>query len=216
MGLTIHYSARLKNRILLPELINEVADICQSMDWKAKRVNEIIKMKEEVAFKPPLTDNKNIHLEGIYFNPPQCESVILTFLSSGWTSSSLHLRVAKSYEDIESYPIFKKLPKLVYTMHTKTQRGGVDTHIAIVKLLKYLEKKYFMEMHVSDEGNYWETMDKNILQERFADYTQLINSVKGALEKDNWRVTDNPLYLSEKIDNLLNSKNEDKETDLGK
>jgi hypothetical protein len=46
MGLTRHYSARLKNRDLLPELIHEVADICQSMTWKAKKVNEIIKMED--------------------------------------------------------------------------------------------------------------------------------------------------------------------------
>jgi hypothetical protein len=209
MGLTIHYSARLKDRALLPDFINEVEDICRTMGWEAEKVDEIIKMKEDVSFNPPLVDNKNIQLQGIYFNPPECESVILTFLSSGWTSSPFHLKVAKRYEGIESFPIFKKMPKLVYTMHTKTQRGGADIHIAIVKLLKYLEKKYFSEMHVSDEGNYWETMDKSILQERFENYTQLINSVKGALEKDNWRVTDTPFYLSEKIDDLLNSKKDD-------
>jgi hypothetical protein len=28
MGLTIHYSARMKNMGLLPELIHEVGDIC--------------------------------------------------------------------------------------------------------------------------------------------------------------------------------------------
>ncbi len=34
MGLTIHYSARLKNRDLLPQFIEEVADICQSIGWE--------------------------------------------------------------------------------------------------------------------------------------------------------------------------------------
>jgi hypothetical protein len=191
---------------LLPELIHEVADICQSMGWKAKEINEIVKIKEAVTFKPPLIDNKNIQLQGIYFNPPRCESVILSFLSSGWTSAPIQLQLAKDYERIDSYPIFKNMPKLVYTIHTKTQRGGADIHIAIVKLLKYLEKKYFAEMNVSDEGNYWETMDKTILQARFDEYTQLINSVKGALEKDNWQITDAPFLLSNKIDDLLNSR----------
>jgi hypothetical protein len=208
MGLTIHYSARLKSMDLLPELVHEVADICQSMGWKAKEMNEIVTIKEEVAFKPPLKDIKNIQLQGIYFNPPRCESVILAFLSSGWTSAPIQLQLAKDYERMDSYPAFKKLPKLVYTIHTKTQRGGADMHIAIVKLLKYLEKKYFAEMNVSDEGNYWNTMDKAILQERFDEYIQLIDSVKGALEKENWQITDAPFHLSNKIDDLLNSRND--------
>ena len=100
----------------------------------------------------------------------------------------------------------EKMPKLVYTIHTKTQRGGADMHIAIVKLLKYLEKKYFAEINVSDEGNYWKTMDKTILQERFDEYTQLIDSVKGALKKENWQITDAPFHLSDKIEDLLNSR----------
>ncbi len=208
MGLTIHYSARIKNMDLLPQLIDEVADICQSIGWKFDKVDKKVKMKDDVTFTPPLDDNKNIRLQGIMFHPPKCESVIFTFLSSGWTSSYIHLLGAKSYQKIDKYPIFKGFPKLVYMMHTKTQRGGPDTHIAIIKLFKYLEKKYFAEMNVSDEGEYWETMDAQILQERFDHYTDLINSVKGALEKDGWAVTHEPFLLTKKMDDLLDAKDE--------
>jgi hypothetical protein len=209
MGLTIHYSARLKNLDLLPQLVEEVADICQSIGWEYDTVDEIVKMKEDVTFTPPLDDNKNIPLKGIMFHPPKCESVIFTFLPSGWTSSTLHLMVAKEYQRIDNEPLFKGFPKLVYMMHTKTQRGGADTHIAIIKLFKYLEKKYFTDMRVSDEGNYWETEDKQVLQERFDEYTQLIGSIKGALEKDGWAVTHEPFPLTKKMDDLLNTKGED-------
>ena len=167
MGLTIHYSARLKSTDLLPQLIDEVADICQSMGWAYDTVDEIVEMTAVVTFTPPLDDAKNVHLKGIVFHPPKCESVVLTFLSSGWTSSTLHLMVAEKYQKLDNEPIFKGLPKLVYTMHTKTQRGGSDTHIAIIQLFRYLEKKYFAKMNVSDEGNYWATSDKAVLQERF-------------------------------------------------
>ena len=51
MGLTIHYSARLKNINLLPALVHEVADICQSMGWEAQEINEIVTIKEEVVLK---------------------------------------------------------------------------------------------------------------------------------------------------------------------
>ena len=211
MGLTIHYSARLKSLDLLPQLVKEVADICQSIGWEYDKVDKIVKMKEDVTFTPPLDDNKNIHLQGIMFHPPNCESVIFTFLSSGWTSSYIHLMGVKNYQKIDNEPIFKGFPKLVYMMHTKTQRGGPDTHIAIIKLFKYLEKKYFAEMTVSDEGNYWETSDTQVLQERFDEYTDLINSVKGALEKDGWAVTHEPFPLTKKMDDLLDAKEGDSE-----
>lgn len=206
MGLTIHYSARLKNRDLLPQLIHEVADICQSIGWEADEVDEIVKMEDNVTFTPPLDDNKNIPLKGIMFHPPDCESVIFTFLPSGWTSSYIHLLGAKKFQRIDNEPMFKGFPKLVYMMHTKTQRGGADVHIAIIKLFKYLEKKYFAEMTVSDEGNYWETLDAQVLQERFDEYTGLISSVKGALEKDGWAVTHEPFLLTKKMDDLLGGK----------
>ncbi len=211
MGLTIHYSARLKSLNLLPQLVTEVADICQSIGWEYDKVDKIVEMTEDVTFSPPLDDHKNIHLKGIMFHPPKCESVIFTFLSSGWTSSYLHLMVAKTYQKIESEPIFKGFPKLVYMMHTKTQRGGPDTHIAIIKLFRYLEKKYFVEMNVSDEGNYWKTSDEEVLQERFDEYTGLINSFKGALEKDGWAITHEPFSLTQKMADLLDAK--DKEID---
>jgi hypothetical protein len=206
MGLTIHYSARLKRLDLLPQFIVEVADICQSIGWEYDKVDKIVKMKDTISFSPPLNDNKNVHLQGIMFHPPKCESVVFTFLSSGWTSSHIHLMGAKNYQKLDSEPIFKGYPKLVYMMHTKTQRGGPDTHIAILKLFKYLEKKYFAEMNVSDEGNYWETSDKEVLQERFDEYTGLINSVKGALEKDGWAVTHEPFNLTKRMDDLLDTK----------
>jgi hypothetical protein len=211
MGLTIHYSARIKSRNLIPQLTDEIADICQSMGWEFDTVDKIVEMKDDVTFTPPLDDHKNIRLQGIMFHPPKCESVIFTFLPSGWTSSYLHLMVAKDYQRIESVPIFKDFPKLVYMMHTKTQRGGPDTHIAIIKLFRYLEKKYFAEFRVSDEGNYWETEDKTVLQERFDEYTGLINSFKGALENDGWAVTHEPFLLTNKMKDLLDRKDEKEE-----
>ena len=210
MGLTIHYSARIKTLDLLPQFTEEVADICQTMGWEHETIDTIVEMKDKgVKFKPPLDDDKNIRLQGIYFTPPGCESVIFMFLSSGWTSSEINLMCAKNFQDIGKYKIFKGLTPLVYMMHTKTQRGGSDVHIAIIHLFKYLEKKYFSEMSVSDEGSYWETLDKTILQERFDEYTHLINSVKGALEKDNWTVTNDPFPLTTKMGDWLNRQEAD-------
>jgi hypothetical protein len=208
MGLTIHYSAQLKNMDLLPQFVEEVEDICQALGWKSERVSEVFKMKDKgLKFVPPLLDPINISLEGIVFYPPKCEPVLFDFLSSGWTSSNIHLRLAKEYQKLDKYKEFRDLPKLVYMMHSKTQYAGPDTHIALIKLFKYLEKKYFTSMHVGDEGNYWETMDESVLLSRFEEYTSLINSVKGALEKEDWAITHQPFTLTSKMDDLLEGRN---------
>ena len=52
-------------------------------------------------------------------------------------------------------------------------------------------------------------MDKEVLQERFDEYTNLINSVKGALEKDGWAVKQEPFPLTKKMDDLLDTKDKD-------
>ena len=206
MGLTIHYSARIKSKDVLPQFVAEVADICESMGWEYDTVDEVVEMKDDVVFVPALDDSKNIHLEGIVFHPPKCESVIFTFLSSGWTSSFLHLKAAKQYQKVDNEPLFNGFPKLVYMMHTQTQRAGVDMHVAIIRLFKYVEKKYFSEMKVSDEGNYWETLDTQVLQKSFDRYTDMIDSVKRALEKSGWDVTHDPLPLTKKMDDLLDGR----------
>lgn len=41
MGLTLHYSARLRQMERLPELLDEVADICQSIQWSYRRLDKI-------------------------------------------------------------------------------------------------------------------------------------------------------------------------------
>ena len=212
MGLTIHYSARIKNLNLLPQFVAEVADICQTMGWENEEVDTFVEMEDEgVTFKPPLDDDKNIHLRGIYFTPTGCESVIFTFLSSGWTSSPINLMCAKSFQNIGKNRLFKGLTPLVYMIHTKTQYGGIDVHIALVHLFKYLEKKYFNKMDVGDEGGYWESGDKTILQERFDEYTQLISSFKSALEKENWTVTHDPFPLTTKMGDWLDKRDGDGE-----
>ena len=148
-----------------------------------------------LPLEPVEGDPKKVRLKGIYFVPPECEAALLTFTPSGRTSGPSQLMAAEKLADL--------LPDQIYCIHVKTQYGGLDTHVALVTLLKYLEKKYFHKMDVEDEGNYWDTLDRAVLQERFDEYWSLIEAFKGALEKDGWEVTDEPLKLSGKIEGIL-------------
>ena len=66
-----------------------------------------------------------------------------------------------------------------------------------------MEKKYFSYAEVTDEGNYWETMDKAVLYERFETYNGLMDMVASALENAEWTVTDNPHQIAAQLEDIL-------------
>ena len=166
MGLSFHFKGKIKSIKLLKPLIAEVKDICESLGWKYQ-VREA-KTKKQINGKW-MPEN----LSGISVSPSECEPVSLTFLPNGKLCSFVNLLSQDAYE--------KK--KWIYYNSTKTQFAGPDVHIAIVKLLKYLEKKYLDALDVTDEGNYWETMDEKILMKQFAEYNFYFDAVEKDLNK---------------------------------
>lgn len=70
---------------------------------------------------------------------------------------------------------------MVETVSTKTQFAGPDAHIAVLNLLQYLKDKYFSVFELTDEGNYWETKDKETLLAQFSKYNFLFDVVADAL-----------------------------------
>ena len=70
----------------------------------------------------------------------------------------------------------------LYMCFVKTQFAGPQTHIIIVKILKYLETKYFIRFRANDDGYYWQTNDENILMAQFKLYNALIDNFKIGLD----------------------------------
>ena len=70
----------------------------------------------------------------------------------------------------------------LYMLSVKTQYAGVETHQFIIQLFRYLDKKYLADFTMSDEGEYWETNDKTLLETIFKTYTDLINGFASAIE----------------------------------
>ena len=175
MGLTLYYQGRIKDLRRIPELTTEVADICQSLDWTYHLIDDVETIAAQVVpWEPGEGDPKKVWLRGLFFTPPGCETAILVFSSSGRLFNLLRLQFADQDDD----------PEYLYMLHTKTQYAGEDVHIALVTLFKYLEKKYDLELKMSDEGNYWDTLDRSVLNERFEDYRSLIEAVGSALRND--------------------------------
>ena len=184
MGLSIHYSGTIKDMALIDELITEVADICQSLNW----THHII--------KEPNADQLN----GICFYPENCEPIFLTFLPGGRMCSPVNLMNRDIYEGngLEA--------ELIYTTSTKTQFAGADAHMAVIKLLRYLKEKYFSVFELDDEGKYWETMDEKVFLKQFARYEFLLDAVADALTGMKTEPGDTPSSLADRIEKLLKDK----------
>ncbi len=51
----------------------------------------------------------------------------------------------------------------------KTQFAGIDTHIQIISFLKEIQSN-FIELQVTDEGEYWDTENKALLENHFDNF----------------------------------------------
>jgi len=85
----------------------------------------------------------------------------------------------------------------------KTQFGTVDAHIAIAKLLKYVQKKYIPNLIVKDEGEYWETESREHLVKKRAFLFGKLALVEKALKSIELDGNETSDQLVEKIERAL-------------
>lgn len=169
MGLTIYYNCSFNPKASLPEMIEEVKDIAETYGWKFHIFEKDFPAKSlgKKEF------NKKVY--GILFSPPECEPVILCFLSNGKMCNPF------LFEQWLKEKI-KKEEKYVFGNFTKTQYAGPDVHKIIINLFRYLSKKYFKRFTLSDEGKYWESNDEQLLRKTFKEWGALISGFADALQ----------------------------------
>lgn len=169
MGLSIHYRGRISNPLLLPTLIEEIEDIANIYNWKYVIYER--HFPENTYGKPEY--NQNVY--GISFTPPECETISISFLSNGRMSSSAHLKFfGKTDTTAES--------EYLYLLSAKTQYAGIMVHQFIIQLFRYLNKKYFADFTMKDEGGFWETNDEAVLKSNFNKYTELLDGLVSSIE----------------------------------
>lgn len=169
MGLSIHYSGKLKEEINLNDFISDVKDFAKTHHWKYSTF--------DTAF-PEQTDSKDDYREDIYgitLQAEGCENVDLSFLSNRRLANWVTFPSLSKYGDDPN-------EMALYTISVKTQYAGIDTHVLIVDMLRYLSKSYFEEFKMTDEGYYWETGSRKTLQERFDRYNGLLDSMELGLK----------------------------------
>lgn len=181
MGLSIHYSGYISKKEFLDSLIEEVTDICRTLGWNTHTFD----------------DDK---IKGVSFAPEGSEPVFLTFNLEGRILSPINILVKDIYDDI-------RIPKeSIFTTSTKTQFAGKEAHIAIIKMLKHLDKKYLRNFKLDDEGNYWETGDENVLRQQFGRYEAAMDIFCASLEDLPTKPGETPTSLVERLESHLREK----------
>ena len=141
MGLTIHYRGGIDRTEQIKPLVDELEDIAHSMGWMSQRINE---------------DEHEPDFYGAIVNPTgQCEPLCFIFDQRGRLRNLADL-------------ITNQIEPTEYSEYcaTKTQFTSVDTHIWIVGLLRYLKKHYLSDLIVTDEGDFWDTENRETLIEK--------------------------------------------------
>lgn len=204
MGISIHYSGKIANKQHLPQLIEEVQEIATVHGWKSKIYeNEFPRTTNSLT--PSETINKSEHdglLYGISFSPEGSEPVSVCFLSNGRMSTLMQLACWGSYENetqitIESEELGAngewisstdslrldeaEYNRMLYMCSTKTQYAGPEAHELIIGVLRYISKTYLEDFKLTDEAEFWETGNKQILVDKFTRNGLLIQNFSASL-----------------------------------
>lgn len=184
MGITIHYSGKLDDARVLPDLLLAAKHFCFQRKWEYAEIDERIIGQVE-RWIP--SDDEEIHtqiapiddtLRGLIIQPhAESESVWLTFNQHGELCFYMPLQKTGTY--------WKN--KLLFT---KTQFAPLDIHIAICELLHLIQDRYFPSLQVSDEGEYWETRDPNLLAQNTGKLNAIMDHLETALNDEGDPIAD--------------------------
>lgn len=195
MGVTIYYNGKLSDAGLVYELTREITDIASIMNWPCNTWDDdwSIKPSATIVNKEKKCEIKgHLGLKGVSFTPhPDCEAVNLTFDKHGILQDprTLPLLLNGTIKDKDT------------TVSVKTQFAGADTHIAIIKLLQYIKKKYIPDLYVVDEGEYWQSENRQVLENRINSINQAMDVLEDALSKA--PITNSSSMTSEDVCSLI-------------
>jgi hypothetical protein len=175
MGITIHFQGQLKNTHLIDSSKEELNDISEIKNWEWQDLDEDWSKPSTAK----LSENKDrlkiighLSLKGVQINiHPDSEPLSLYFDAEGNLTNPMSV-ILKNAGKISTKNSYNSV---------KTQFAPPDVHISIIKLLKYLKKRYIPNLRVIDEGEYWESEDKEKLIEKIAFLKDKMDMVEGIL-----------------------------------
>ena len=180
---------RINDLVNIDSLIDEISDICGDMKWKYTIIE---KEENDIDHSPRLLVGQAI--KGIVFSIHEgCEMVGFIFDKKGYLRSPI------------SIPFYEENDDNQLVVSVKTQYSSPDIHIVLIKLLRYIKSKYIENLEVTDEGEFWETSNKERLKYLFDLLNEKLNMICDILEenKNNFSKSDSPEQIADKVEKLL-------------
>jgi len=194
MGITIHYKGKLNNEELIIPFKDEMIDIAGEMGWKYSIIDEDLNAPNTAHLEDGKIEG-TAPLKGIMIDVHKdAESLSLLFDKDG------------NIRNIVSMAFETRDKEMSLDNFIKTQFAPVDVHITVIKLLKYLKKKYISNLDVIDEGMYWETEDKELLTEKISFPNKMMDKLEAALSQVPKDENETPESISDKIEEVLKKK----------
>lgn len=197
MGVTIHFQGTLQDKSHITSFIEELTDIAKTMNWQTQVLDEDWSQPSTAK----LSSAKNgveitgyLALKGMLIHlHPDCEPLTLFFDAKGCLTSPFDCALGNDEKTKENSYIF-----------VKTQFAPPDIHITIIRLLKYLQKKYIPNLEVQDEGGYWDNEDKQELIKKLAFINDKIQELGNIIA--DIKITDNQNSSAEQLAAILEEK----------
>lgn len=175
MGISIHYRGRIDKMETIDKLADELEDFAQSLGWRSHHWKEDFSAPNTARISRERGEIRVVGhapLRGISLFPhKKCEPLWLTFNPNGYLVDVVAIATMAERE--------VKLEKSWRT--TKTQFAPIEVHIAIVKLLQYVKKRYIADLDVDDDGGYWESGDVIELKRRIDSVNHALDILQTAL-----------------------------------
>lgn len=175
MGITINYRGKIDKIGDVPRLSGEIKEFADILGWEIRQWDENWHLPNSAALEiksDRCVLSGHVPIRGVSVIPhPDCEPLFLTFRNDGMLASSMHM-VLMADEEIDSDDMW---------LSTNTQFSSADTHVALIKLLKFVKSKYISNLVVHDDGRYWESEDMFELQNRFSGIGAALDTIPDTL-----------------------------------
>lgn len=196
MGVTIHYHGGLDDPAQLDAALTMLCIECDQRGWsydehdfEASGTFETYSIRSVPSDLPGLEDGVietdyvelDTRWRGLIIDPhPDCEPLFMMF-----DPETGRLMMLMDVANGQS---------LSYHLSTKTQFAPIETHIAICEVLHRLQAKFgAANLHVSDEGEYFDTSNVKTLMEKRGIIEQAMNNLELITGLVRWATAGEPL-----------------------
>ena len=174
MGITIHYRGTIDEPERIRDLQRELADIAKSMGWEHSIMDDDWTVPPNAALVHEQGAAKitgHLGLKGISLLPGGGGEALSFFVDAAGRLRPIMDMILQCEGRTTTDTAWVSM---------KTQFLSPDIHVWIVGLLKYLQKRYFSNLEVDDEGGLWETGDRAALEAKM----RLLNEKMDELAMD--------------------------------